>query len=180
MIRFYFFIFYNINDILKCSLYLFFYITCMERTLLCNFYHTLFELTLSGVGSDWGSLLCPSRTINNTLRTAHPQKYKSGKRMRLRTNFVLFLSLCLSKEEVVVDVLKAYVSLLIRDQQTDLVASYVSQLPAELATAQYAAFLETVNQPELRPRCLQLATNAGETKKFNHVHRGRQENKHYH
>ncbi len=61
------------------------------------------------------------------------------------------------------DVLKAYVALLIRDQQTDLVASYVSQLPSELATAQYAAFLETVNQPELRPRCLQLATNAGET-----------------
>lgn len=61
------------------------------------------------------------------------------------------------------DVLKAYVSLLIRDQQTDLVASYVSQLPAELATVQYATFLETVNQPELRPRCLQLATDAGET-----------------
>lgn len=72
-------------------------------------------------------------------------------------------SLCLFKEEVCVDVLKAYVSLLIRDQQTDLVASYVSQLPAELATVQYAAFLETVNQPELRPRCLQLATDAGET-----------------
>ncbi|KAG8005482.1 hypothetical protein GBF38_001314, partial [Nibea albiflora] len=64
-------------------------------------------------------------------------------------------------DEVCVDVLKAYVSLLIRDQQTDLVASYVSQLPAELATAQYAAFLETVTQPELRPHCLQLATGAG-------------------
>lgn len=61
------------------------------------------------------------------------------------------------------DVLKAYISLLIRDQQTELVASYVGQLPAELATAQYAAFLETVNQPELRPRCLELATDAGET-----------------
>lgn len=69
----------------------------------------------------------------------------------------------LSKEEVCVDVLKAYVSLLIRDQQTELVASYVSQLPAEIATAQYAIFLETVTQPELRPRCLQLATAAGET-----------------
>lgn len=68
------------------------------------------------------------------------------------------------------DVLKAYVSLLIRDQQTDLVANYVSQLPAELATAQYAAFLETVNQPELRPRCLQLATDAGETEKYRNVH----------
>lgn len=58
--------------------------------------------------------------------------------------------------------LKAYVSLLIRDQQTELVASYVSQLPAEVATAQYATFLETVTQPELRPRCLELATDAGE------------------
>lgn len=62
-----------------------------------------------------------------------------------------------------IDVLKAYVSLLIRDQQIDLVASFVAQLPAELATAQYAAFLETVTQLELRPRCLQLATDAGET-----------------
>lgn len=61
------------------------------------------------------------------------------------------------------DVLKVYISLLIRDQQTELVASYVGQLPAELATAQYAAFLETVNQPELRPRCLELAADAGET-----------------
>lgn len=68
----------------------------------------------------------------------------------------------LHQEEVCVDVLKAYVSLLIRDQQTELVASYVSQLPAEVATAQYATFLETVTQPELRPRCLQLATDAGE------------------
>lgn len=59
--------------------------------------------------------------------------------------------------------LKAYVSILIRDQQTDLVASYVGQLPTDHATAQYAAFLETVTQPELRPRCLQLATGAGET-----------------
>ncbi|MEQ2214372.1 hypothetical protein XENOCAPTIV_003578, partial [Xenoophorus captivus] len=64
-------------------------------------------------------------------------------------------------EEVCVDVLKAYISLLIRDQQTNIVASYVGQLPAELATTQYAAFLETVSQPELRPRCLQLATEAG-------------------
>uniref|UniRef100_A0A8C4DVP8 Nuclear pore complex protein n=1 Tax=Dicentrarchus labrax TaxID=13489 RepID=A0A8C4DVP8_DICLA len=83
--------------------------------------------------------------------------------LRFMTHLVLFfrsLGLAL-KEEVCVDVLKAYVSLLIRDQQTELVASYVSQLPAELATAQYAAFLETVNQPELRPRCLQLATDAG-------------------
>lgn len=83
--------------------------------------------------------------------------------LRFMTHLVLFfrsLGLAL-KDEVCVDVLKAYVSLLIRDQQTDLVASYVSQLPAELATAQYAAFLETVTQPELRPHCLQLATGAG-------------------
>uniref|UniRef100_A0AAX7SPA9 Nuclear pore complex protein n=1 Tax=Astatotilapia calliptera TaxID=8154 RepID=A0AAX7SPA9_ASTCA len=66
-----------------------------------------------------------------------------------------------SKEEVCIDVVKAYVSLLIQDQQTDLVASYVGQLPADLAISQYAAFLETVTQPELRPRCLQLAIEAG-------------------
>uniref|UniRef100_A0AAX7V457 Nuclear pore complex protein n=1 Tax=Astatotilapia calliptera TaxID=8154 RepID=A0AAX7V457_ASTCA len=46
-------------------------------------------------------------------------------------------------------------------KQTDLVASYVGQLPADLAISQYAAFLETVTQPELRPRCLQLAIEAG-------------------
>ncbi|XP_076015971.1 nuclear pore complex protein Nup107 [Genypterus blacodes] len=83
--------------------------------------------------------------------------------LRFMTHLLLFfrsLGLAL-KEEVCVDVLKAYISLLIRDQQCDLVASYVSQLPADLATAHYAAFLETVNQPELRPRCLQLATTAG-------------------
>ncbi|XP_041833372.1 nuclear pore complex protein Nup107 [Melanotaenia boesemani] len=83
--------------------------------------------------------------------------------LRFMTHLVLFfrsLGLAL-KEEVCVDVVKAYVSFLIRDQQTDLVASYVGQLPAELATAQYAAFLETVTQPELRPQCLQLATDAG-------------------
>ncbi|MED6266245.1 hypothetical protein CHARACLAT_000201 [Characodon lateralis] len=83
--------------------------------------------------------------------------------LRFMTHLVLFfrsLGLAL-KEEVCVDVLKAYISLLIRDQQTNIVASYVGQLPAELATTQYATFLETVSQPELRPRCLQLATEAG-------------------
>lgn len=78
----------------------------------------------------------------------------------------MLLNVCLDlsfKEEVCVDVLKAYISLLIRDQQTELVASYVGQLPVELATTQYAAFLETVTQPELRPRCLELAADAGET-----------------
>uniref|UniRef100_A0A3Q2ZST4 Nuclear pore complex protein n=1 Tax=Kryptolebias marmoratus TaxID=37003 RepID=A0A3Q2ZST4_KRYMA len=83
--------------------------------------------------------------------------------LRFMTHLVLFfrsLGLAL-KEDVCVDVLKAYVQLLMRDQQTDLVASYVGQLPADLATAQYAAFLETVTQPELRPRCLRLATESG-------------------
>ncbi|XP_077355682.1 nuclear pore complex protein Nup107 [Festucalex cinctus] len=83
--------------------------------------------------------------------------------LRFMSHLLLFFrSMGLSlKEDVCVDVLKAYVNLLIRDQQTDLVASYVSQLPADLATTQYAAFLETVSKPELRPRCLQLATEAG-------------------
>ncbi|XP_068162736.1 nuclear pore complex protein Nup107 isoform X2 [Antennarius striatus] len=83
--------------------------------------------------------------------------------LRFMAHLVLFfrsLGLAL-KEEACVDVLKAYVSLLIRDQHTDLVASYVSQLPADVATTQYATFLETVTQPELRPHCLQLATDAG-------------------
>uniref|UniRef100_A0A3B4GN24 Nuclear pore complex protein n=1 Tax=Pundamilia nyererei TaxID=303518 RepID=A0A3B4GN24_9CICH len=83
--------------------------------------------------------------------------------LRFMTHLVLFfrsLGLAL-KEEVCIDVVKAYVSLLIQDQQTDLVASYVGQLPADLAISQYAAFLETVTQPELRPRCLQLAIEAG-------------------
>uniref|UniRef100_A0A7N8XFE8 Nuclear pore complex protein n=1 Tax=Mastacembelus armatus TaxID=205130 RepID=A0A7N8XFE8_9TELE len=83
--------------------------------------------------------------------------------LRFMTHLLLFfrsLGLAL-KEEVCVDVLKAYISFLIRDQQTDLVASYVGQLPAEIATAQYGAFLETVTQPELRPQCLRLATDAG-------------------
>lgn len=70
-----------------------------------------------------------------------------------------------------VDVLKAYITLLIQDQQTDLVASYVSQLPADLATVQYATFLETVTQPELRPRCLHLATDAGEMETFDAARR---------
>uniref|UniRef100_A0A674NXD3 Nuclear pore complex protein n=1 Tax=Takifugu rubripes TaxID=31033 RepID=A0A674NXD3_TAKRU len=75
---------------------------------------------------------------------------------------LVFRSLGLAlKNQVCVDVLKAYVSLLIRDQQTNLVASYVSQLPSDVAVSQYATFLETVTQPELRPICLRLATDAG-------------------
>uniref|UniRef100_A0A8C6TSC4 Nuclear pore complex protein n=1 Tax=Neogobius melanostomus TaxID=47308 RepID=A0A8C6TSC4_9GOBI len=83
--------------------------------------------------------------------------------LRFMTHVILFfrsLGYAL-KEEVCVNVLIAYVSLLIRDQQIDLVASYVSQLPSDLATVQYASFLETITQPELRPRCLELGTEAG-------------------
>lgn len=82
--------------------------------------------------------------------------------LRFMTHVILFfrsLGLAL-KEEVCVNVLTAYVSLLIRDQQIDLVASYVSQLPSDLATVQYASFLETITQAELRPRCLELGTEA--------------------
>ncbi|XP_056132105.1 nuclear pore complex protein Nup107 [Lampris incognitus] len=83
--------------------------------------------------------------------------------LRFMTHLVLFYR-CLGmalKEEVCVDVLKAYISLLIAEGQTELIASYVGQLPMELATAQYAAYLEGVGQPGLRPRCLQLAAEAG-------------------
>ncbi|XP_057710621.1 nuclear pore complex protein Nup107 isoform X2 [Corythoichthys intestinalis] len=83
--------------------------------------------------------------------------------LRFMSHLLLFfrsMGLAL-KEDVCVDVLKAYVSLLVRDRHTDLVANYVSQLPTYLATARYAAFLETLDQPELRPRCLRLATEAG-------------------
>lgn len=83
--------------------------------------------------------------------------------LRFMTHVILFfrsLGLAL-KEEVCVNVLTAYVDLLIRDQQIDLVASYVSQLPSDLATVQYASFLESITQPELRPHCLELGTEAG-------------------
>ncbi|XP_077450671.1 nuclear pore complex protein Nup107 isoform X2 [Stigmatopora argus] len=83
--------------------------------------------------------------------------------LRFMSHLLLFfhsMGLAL-KEDVCVDVLKAYVSLLVRERRTELVARYVSQLPADLATAHYAAFLETLEQPELRPRCLHLATEAG-------------------
>ncbi|KAM9845562.1 nuclear pore complex protein Nup107 [Aulostomus maculatus] len=105
---------------------------------------------LDGLLEEFSDWLTDSKTLPSHL-------------LRFMTHLLLFfrtLGLAL-KEEVFVDVLKAYIALLIRDHQTSLVASYVSQLPAELATAQYAAFLETVTQPEARPHCLQLATDAG-------------------
>ncbi|KAM4615405.1 nuclear pore complex protein Nup107 [Polymixia lowei] len=83
--------------------------------------------------------------------------------LRFMTHLVLFyrsLGIAL-KEEVCVDVLKSYISLLIREQQSELIASYVSQLPAQLASTQYASYLEGISQPQLRHRCLQLATEAG-------------------
>ncbi|XP_061523794.1 nuclear pore complex protein Nup107 isoform X1 [Phycodurus eques] len=106
---------------------------------------------LDGLLEEFGDWLTASKPLPSHL-------------LRFMTHLLLFfrsLGLALKKEDVCVDVLKAYVTPLIRDQRTDLVASYVSQLPADLATAQYAAFLETVSQSELRPRCLQLATEAG-------------------
>uniref|UniRef100_A0AAZ3SFW6 Nuclear pore complex protein n=1 Tax=Oncorhynchus tshawytscha TaxID=74940 RepID=A0AAZ3SFW6_ONCTS len=66
-----------------------------------------------------------------------------------------------SKEEVSVDVLKAYISLLMREKYVDLIAFYVSHLPPDLATAQYALFLEEVTEAEQRQRCLELAREAG-------------------
>uniref|UniRef100_A0A8K9UVF6 Nuclear pore complex protein n=1 Tax=Oncorhynchus mykiss TaxID=8022 RepID=A0A8K9UVF6_ONCMY len=66
-----------------------------------------------------------------------------------------------SKEEVSVDVLKAYISLLMREKHVDLIAFYVSHLPPDLATAQYALFLEEVTEAEQRQRCLELAREAG-------------------
>ncbi|KAK6291196.1 hypothetical protein J4Q44_G00384070 [Coregonus suidteri] len=65
------------------------------------------------------------------------------------------------KEEVSVDVLKAYVSLLMREKQVDLIAFYVSHLPSDIGTAQYAHFLEQVTEADQRQRCLELAREAG-------------------
>ncbi|KAK6299445.1 hypothetical protein J4Q44_G00294780 [Coregonus suidteri] len=65
------------------------------------------------------------------------------------------------KEEVSVDVLKAYVSLLMREKQVDLIAFYVSHLPSDIATAQYAHFLEEVTEANPDKRCLELAREAG-------------------
>uniref|UniRef100_A0A8K9UEL6 Nuclear pore complex protein n=1 Tax=Oncorhynchus mykiss TaxID=8022 RepID=A0A8K9UEL6_ONCMY len=83
--------------------------------------------------------------------------------LRFMTHLVLFYrSLGMQlKEEVSVDVLKAYISLLMREKHVDLIAFYVSHLPPDLATAQYALFLEEVTEAEQRQRCLELAREAG-------------------
>ncbi|XP_056311527.1 nuclear pore complex protein Nup107 [Danio aesculapii] len=83
--------------------------------------------------------------------------------LRFMSHLVLFYrSLGMQlKEEVCVDVLKAYISLLVKEKQVELIAFYVSHLPADLAVAQYAQFLEEVTETEQRKHCLELATQAG-------------------
>uniref|UniRef100_A0AAY5KEQ6 Nuclear pore complex protein n=1 Tax=Esox lucius TaxID=8010 RepID=A0AAY5KEQ6_ESOLU len=66
-----------------------------------------------------------------------------------------------SKEEVSVEVLKAYIALLVKEKQVDLIAFYVSHLPSDMSTSQYAHFLEGVSEAEQRQRCLELAREAG-------------------
>lgn len=60
------------------------------------------------------------------------------------------------------DVLKAYIALLVKEKQVELIAFYVSHLPADMAVTQYAQFLEEVTETEQRKRCLELASQAGE------------------
>uniref|UniRef100_A0A8C1PE31 Nuclear pore complex protein n=1 Tax=Cyprinus carpio TaxID=7962 RepID=A0A8C1PE31_CYPCA len=83
--------------------------------------------------------------------------------LRFMSHLVLFYrSLGMQlKEEVCVDVLKAYISLLVKEKQVDLIAFYVSHLPADMAVPQYAQFLEEVTETEQRKHCLELATQAG-------------------
>uniref|UniRef100_A0A8C1SXJ0 Nuclear pore complex protein n=1 Tax=Cyprinus carpio TaxID=7962 RepID=A0A8C1SXJ0_CYPCA len=83
--------------------------------------------------------------------------------LRFMSHLVLFYrSLGMQlKEEVCVDVLKAYISLLVKEKQVDLIAFYVSHLPADMAVSQYAQFLEEVTETEQRKHCLELATQAG-------------------
>uniref|UniRef100_A0A671QW27 Nuclear pore complex protein n=1 Tax=Sinocyclocheilus anshuiensis TaxID=1608454 RepID=A0A671QW27_9TELE len=83
--------------------------------------------------------------------------------LRFMSHLVLFYrSLGLQlKEEVCVDVLKAYISLLVKEKQVDLIAFYVSHLPVDMSVPQYAQFLEEVTETEQRKHCLELATQAG-------------------
>ncbi|MCJ8742943.1 hypothetical protein PDJAM_G00088120 [Pangasius djambal] len=83
--------------------------------------------------------------------------------LRFMTHLVLFYrSLGMQlKEEVCVDVLKAYISLLVKEKQAELIAFYVSHLPADVGVTQYARFLEEVTETEQRRRCLELAGQAG-------------------
>lgn len=83
--------------------------------------------------------------------------------LRFMAHLVLFYrSLGMQlKEEVCVDVLKAYISLLVKEKQVELIAFYVSHLPADMGVTQYAQFLEEVTENEQRRRCLELAEQAG-------------------
>ncbi|XP_066579929.1 nuclear pore complex protein Nup107 isoform X2 [Amia ocellicauda] len=83
--------------------------------------------------------------------------------LRFMSHLILFYrSLGMQlKEEVAVDVLKAYIQLLISEKHTDLIAFYVSHLPQDVAVAQYAQFLECVTETEQRKHCLELAREAG-------------------
>lgn len=83
--------------------------------------------------------------------------------LRFMSHLVLFyrsLGMAL-KEDICVDILQTYISVLIKENQWELIASYVSQLPVGTATVQYANFLETICQSEQRKRCLQLANDSG-------------------
>ncbi|XP_041935960.1 nuclear pore complex protein Nup107 isoform X2 [Alosa sapidissima] len=82
--------------------------------------------------------------------------------LRFMSHLVLFYrSLGMQlKEEVSVDVLKAYIALLVKEKQIELIAFYVSHLPPDVAVGQYAHFLESVTEMEQRKRCLELAREA--------------------
>uniref|UniRef100_A0A8C4Q5U9 Nuclear pore complex protein n=1 Tax=Eptatretus burgeri TaxID=7764 RepID=A0A8C4Q5U9_EPTBU len=83
--------------------------------------------------------------------------------LRCMAHMVLFLrSLGLeTKENISLEVIKAYVELLVREKHTGLVAFYARHLPPEHAAVAYAAFLEGITETEERKLCLQLAEQAG-------------------
>ncbi|KAM4678200.1 nuclear pore complex protein Nup107 [Discoglossus pictus] len=86
-----------------------------------------------------------------------------GHLLRFMAHLILFFrTLGLqTKEEVSVEVLKAYIQLLVSEKHIDLIAFYVMHLPHDLAISQYAAFLENVTEREQRHHCLELAKEAG-------------------
>ncbi|MGH0139604.1 UNVERIFIED_CONTAM: hypothetical protein FKN15_014707 [Acipenser sinensis] len=83
--------------------------------------------------------------------------------LRFMTHLILFFrSLGMqTKEEVSMDVLKTYIQVLVSKKHTDLIAFYVSHLPADMAIAQYSEFLECVTETDQRKHCLELAKEAG-------------------
>ncbi|XP_068937158.1 nuclear pore complex protein Nup107 isoform X1 [Petaurus breviceps papuanus] len=86
-----------------------------------------------------------------------------GHLLRFMTHLILFFRTLgiQTKEEVSVEVLKAYIQLLTCEKHISLIAFYTCHLPQDLAVAQYAAFLEGVTEFEQRHRCLELAKEAG-------------------